>query len=79
MAACRFRVSSVSVEKNIRGQEMRRLRLIAVAGDAFDAGPLPEGRTPAEPSGDISMLVNESFARKFSLGDEFTVPFMERD
>lgn len=78
MAACRFRVSSVSVEPNERGQDMRRLRLSAVDGEAFEAPKLAEGQPAAAPSGEISMRVNAAFAKKFALGDEFTVVFTEQ-
>jgi hypothetical protein len=74
----RFAVTQVSVEPNIRGQAMRRVRLQAIAGEAFEAPALPEGQTPAEPDGAISLLVTPAFARRFSLGDEFDVMLRER-
>lgn len=80
MAACRFRVSRVAIERNVRGQEMRRVDLHAVPSDAFlSDDELPDGLTAPEPDGSISLLVSKSFAKKFALGDEFDIVMRERD
>jgi hypothetical protein len=79
-AACRFRVLSVSVERDERGNEMRRVRLMASSGHAFQPTPdQAKSAEPAAPSGEISMRVNPEFAKKFQLGEEVTTPFMEND
>ena len=76
----RFVVRSVSVEKDLKGQEMRRVLLTAVAGEPFksDAEIVPAGGHP-DPEGTMSILVNRSFAKRFQPGDEFDVSFRERE
>jgi hypothetical protein len=81
MTACRFRVRSVALEPNVRGQEMRRIHLQAIASDPFNAiaadGQAPP--IPADPDGQISLLVNHEYARRFEPGDEFALTFRERE
>lgn len=78
MPACRFRVRAVTVEPNVRGQEMRRVHLSAVDSDAFSAGEKAEKvPVPAAPDGAISILVNREYAKRFQVGDEFDVAFHE--
>jgi hypothetical protein len=80
MPACRFVVRSVSVEPNIRGQQMRRLQLQAIESDAFVADePLPDNVPAPAPVGNISVLVSASYAKRFQLGDEFDVSFREAE
>lgn len=80
MAACKFRVSHISSEPNLRGQPMRRVKLVAVASEPFQADEAPpEGVSPAPPNGEISLLVSPSYAKRFALEDEFDVIFRERE
>lgn len=80
MTACRFRVRSVAIEPNVRGQEMRRIHLQAIESAPFAPGPdavvVP---TPASPDGQISLLVNPTYAERFQPGDEFDLIFRERE
>ena len=59
---------------------MRRLHLLAVPSDAFLAdGAVPVGVLAPDPDGEISLLVNPSYAKRFQLADEFDVMFHERE
>jgi hypothetical protein len=72
MPKFRFEVTGKAKANNVRGQEMRRLTLLAVESDAFRAtGELPDGVEPAPPEGHISVLVNADFAKTFDIGDQF--------
>lgn len=77
MSACRYRVVHVAIEPNVRGDEMRRVALKAVPSEPFGMEGDPPKPSP-HPDGSISMLVTLEFAAKFSIGDEFTVTFIER-
>ncbi len=80
MSPCRFSVSKIAVEPNIRGDEMRRVVFQALPADPFvPSTPTADGQEPANPDGSITILVNREFAERFSLGDTFTVSFLERD
>lgn len=75
MAQMVFRVIGIVIENNIRGEEMRRLNLRAIKGEAFT----PEkNEAPAE--GSASMLVTPAYikAKKLQLGDEVTLDLQER-
>lgn len=58
---------------------MRRVTLHASDGDAFQPAGGSTAQEPPPPSGTISMLVNRTFAKKFSIGDTFVVSFLERE
>jgi hypothetical protein len=77
--ACRFVVSKVAIEPNVRGVLMRRVELRAVDGEAFQPTHDGDGVESAVPDGAIRLLVNATFAKAFALGDEFTVSFRERE
>lgn len=67
MAAPSFRVVSVTQANNVRGQAMYRVRAVAVAGDDFTAPD--DVPNPAQPEGEIVLLVNEdAVKRKYAIG-----------
>lgn len=74
----RFLVKGVTVENNLRGHDMRRIYLRAVEGDELVPDQeLPEGMSHPEPDGIISILLGVKAAKKFAVGDVFTVSFRE--
>lgn len=78
MAACRFKVVGIAAEPNVRGQEMRRVRLMAIDSEPFQAAPSSAKNpapqpTPCSPDGSISILVNPIFAKQFSIGEVFAL------
>lgn len=78
MPVCRFSVSTVAIEPNVRGQQMRRIELRPLPSEAFQhEDPPPGGMAVAEPDANIRMLCNRAFAKRFALGDEFDVRFSE--
>jgi len=73
MSARIYRVISVSVERNLRGVEMRRVKLAALDGEAFQSG---DANTPPAPAvGEISELVTPAEAEKLQPGAMFSVTF----
>jgi len=76
MPACRFKVRSVALEPNVRGQEMRRIHLLAIESEPFR--PADDASSP-EADGQISLLVNPAYAQRFAPGDEFDLMFRERE
>jgi hypothetical protein len=73
MSVCRFSVTGIALQHNIRGQDMRRVTLIAIDSEPFTGGELPDGVPAPSPEGQIVMLVSPSFAKKLALGDEFAL------
>jgi hypothetical protein len=69
-----YRVMAVSVERDVRGTDMRRIHLAAVEGEAFGTG---ENAAPAV--GTISELVTVEEAARFQPGELFTVALRPRD
>lgn len=78
MSACRFRVASLAVEPDLRSHPMRLVTLTALESEPFTPDSAIKGAAPAPPVGLISMLVSPSYAKRFSVGDEFDVIFRER-
>jgi hypothetical protein len=72
----KFRVSQVSIEPNVRGDEMRRLHLVPLDGEGFAPKDV---ENPPAPDAHISLLVTPEYAKRFGAGDEFDVIFRERD
>lgn len=73
LPACRFIVQGVAAERNVRGQEMRRVRLAPLKSAALQT----EGDRDADPDAHISALFNPTEAKRFQVGDEFDVIFRE--
>lgn len=76
MATCRFKVTSISAEPDIRGREMRRIKLAAVDSEPFEPTKTAAGKPqaqPASPDGAVSMLVSVAFAKTLDIGDEMAL------
>lgn len=67
-----FLVSHVSIDRNIRGHEMRRIHLVPIAGEAF-------GGTDVAPDAHIDFLLTPDAAERFAIGNTFDVSFRERE
>jgi hypothetical protein len=71
-----FRVAHISLEPNVRGDDMRRVHLTPLPGDVF--APVGAENPPA-PDAHLTFLVNPEAATRFALGDAFDLILRERD
>jgi hypothetical protein len=74
----RFRVAHVSIEPNVRGDEMRRVHLTPLPHEAF-APVASEALTTPAPDAHVTLLLNPEAAQRFALGDEFDLMLRERE
>ena len=74
-----FRVRAAAVQNDARGQSMRLVDLSAVSGEAMQAEDLPEGVTPADPSGQLRALVNPTAAKFLELDGEYDLVLVRRE
>lgn len=78
MPQLRFRVVSLADQPNEQGLPMVRVQLKAVEGEAFVSdAEQPKGTKPCPPDGFLSLLVSESYAKKFTRGELVDLPLRD--
>ncbi len=71
----RFKVTSVALSKDVRGRSTVTIGFSALPSPGFGSDEM----NAAPPEGAIAISVPTEIGRRFTLGDEFTVIFRERD
>jgi hypothetical protein len=72
MSAPLYRLVRVELAKDLRGNPMRLLVFEPQKSEPF-------GKENDHPQGSISQVVTDEYAKKFTLGDDYSVSFRERE